>query len=78
MKVEQDAVSSAFLMTSDVYLTGELYDEEERQGALVLFRGEDEALGTKFIVYLEFTSHQGIVQELLRWTTTLGDFHIEF
>lgn len=63
MKVEQDAVSSAFLMTSDVYLTGELFDEEERQGALVLFRGEDEALGTKFIVYLEFTSHQGIVQE---------------
>lgn len=60
-KVEQDAISSAFLMTSDVYLTGELYDEEERQGALVLFRGEDEALGTKFIVYLEFTSHQVII-----------------
>ncbi|XP_078314791.1 thrombospondin-3-like [Crassostrea virginica] len=60
-KVDQDAVSSAFLMTSDVFLTGELFDEKPHQGALVLFRGEDEILGTKFIVYLEFSSNQVII-----------------
>ncbi|XP_061172263.1 cartilage oligomeric matrix protein-like isoform X2 [Saccostrea echinata] len=60
-KVEQDSIGSAFLMTPDVFLTGELFDDKDRQGALVLFRGEDETFGTKFIVYLEFTSHQVII-----------------